>query len=582
MKKIFLILIVLWFVNYSFGATWYVRPAGGSYGGEDGTAYADAWDGLKSVVWGGAGVVAGDTLYVCGTHYLTTAVAPSSNRNWVIGADGTSGNEITIRGDYGGDAGIIWGCHRADEVWASEGSGTYSTALSTNSASHFWFEDISGSSYTMLVEADDIQDCKDTPGSYYGAAYNITNTVYVHCNDGLDPTDRIGIPYNGWNIYISDREYITFLNLTFYEPIFAALGADVHHITWDGCKLWYDGGGFLVRDNWHHLTFNDCDRAYGVGGIAMQDLAPRGANEPHHITISNCTIHDIGVYAHAAANADSEGIGANGPLDVTIEYNEFYNCGTAISFFCYPDQNCPNLIIAYNYMHDMHSIAGARNRGIELSMDGSNTGDKSGCEVYGNIVANITSRAYSCSWQTDEVKFYNNVAYNCYTAFWFSYSYNSDYGPNITMKNNISFDIDFMHVYFSAGNAAQGDYAINSDYNIFNNANLADSFRHNDVGGLTKGVLTVWQALSKSGCTFDVVNSLTGDPLFVNEGGGNFALQSGSPARDKGVDVGLTEDFIGTSIPQNVLPDIGAYEFIIGGGVGGPYLVAKLFSEIVK
>jgi len=29
---------------------WFVRPAGGNYGSEDGSSYQDAWDGLKSVV----------------------------------------------------------------------------------------------------------------------------------------------------------------------------------------------------------------------------------------------------------------------------------------------------------------------------------------------------------------------------------------------------------------------------------------------------------------------------------------------------------------------------------------------------
>lgn len=104
MKKLFAIfasslIAFLLFLGQSWASTWYVSPSGGSYADENGTSYANAWDGFSNIVWGKTGVVAGDTLYVCGTHtteYLTI---------------GTSGNAtsgyITIRGDYSGDAGII-------------------------------------------------------------------------------------------------------------------------------------------------------------------------------------------------------------------------------------------------------------------------------------------------------------------------------------------------------------------------------------------------------------------------------------------------------------------------------------------
>lgn len=78
-------------------ADFYVRPLGGSYGAEDGTSYADAWDGFANVAWGAAAgqVGPGDTLWVCGAH----------TQQFLVNASGTDGNVITIRGDYPGDAG---------------------------------------------------------------------------------------------------------------------------------------------------------------------------------------------------------------------------------------------------------------------------------------------------------------------------------------------------------------------------------------------------------------------------------------------------------------------------------------------
>jgi len=80
-------------------STWYVRPSGGSYGTEDGTSYDNAWDGNAGITWGVGGVVAGDTLYICGTHV----------ERLQIGDDGTATNRIVVRGDYPADPGIIDG-----------------------------------------------------------------------------------------------------------------------------------------------------------------------------------------------------------------------------------------------------------------------------------------------------------------------------------------------------------------------------------------------------------------------------------------------------------------------------------------
>jgi len=48
------------------GEYWYVRPAEGEYGNNDGTSYENAWSGLLNVVWGSGGVGLGDTLWICG------------------------------------------------------------------------------------------------------------------------------------------------------------------------------------------------------------------------------------------------------------------------------------------------------------------------------------------------------------------------------------------------------------------------------------------------------------------------------------------------------------------------------------
>jgi hypothetical protein len=64
---------------------------------------------------------------------------------------------------------------------------------------------------------------------------------------------------------------------------------------------------------------------------------------------------------------------------------------------------------------------------------------------------------------------------------------------------------------------------------------------------------------STSGLT--LTGNMTGDPLFMNIGGHDFQLQSGSPAIDRGLTLSLVlNDFLGTLRPRGIGYDVGAYE----------------------
>lgn len=82
-------------------ATWYVRPDTSHNATRNGTSYATAWGGWAEIVWAGAGIAAGDTLYICGSHAYTTQTT--------IGAHGATSdaNRMVIRGDYSAASGSI-------------------------------------------------------------------------------------------------------------------------------------------------------------------------------------------------------------------------------------------------------------------------------------------------------------------------------------------------------------------------------------------------------------------------------------------------------------------------------------------
>lgn len=85
------------------GPTYYVRPSGGSYGTEDGTSYANAWDGFGNIDW--SLLTKGSTLYICGTH--TEGLS-------VLNQFGTAVNPVNIRGDYAADPGFLDGENTRD------------------------------------------------------------------------------------------------------------------------------------------------------------------------------------------------------------------------------------------------------------------------------------------------------------------------------------------------------------------------------------------------------------------------------------------------------------------------------------
>jgi hypothetical protein len=51
------------------------------------------------------------------------------------------------------------------------------------------------------------------------------------------------------------------------------------------------------------------------------------------------------------------------------------------------------------------------------------------------------------------------------------------------------------------------------------------------------------------------------DPLFADTASYDFRLQAGSPAIDQGIELGYTEDIVGTSVPYGDAPDMGAFEY---------------------
>jgi hypothetical protein len=117
-------IIVLFFLLFSspcHAANWYVDNA--ALGKNDGTSWTDAWESFADIVWGGAGVVAGDTLYISGGNGSKTY-----NEQLAVGESGSDGSLISIKpgatdSSPSGHDGVV-------TITNASGSGVYISAKS--------------------------------------------------------------------------------------------------------------------------------------------------------------------------------------------------------------------------------------------------------------------------------------------------------------------------------------------------------------------------------------------------------------------------------------------------------------------
>jgi hypothetical protein len=351
MRKIgFLFFVLLSLTSVLFAADWYVRPSGGNYGLENGTSYANAWDGLLNVKWGAGGVQPGDTLWVCGLHIHNMVdrgyVATQADIP-VISGTGES-TRVTIRGDYPGDPGIVWGAARLSyEAWVDEGNNVWSITCPAYLGVDWYSEDITATSWKVLSPASTLEECQNTPGSHYSPEYKTGSKLYVHCSDNGNPTGRIYAAFGYDFVNRGGKSYITYLNLKMY---YLGCGVwnnnDAHHLRWQGCTVWYAGYLFPLFDGCHYMEVIDCDIAHAGNGIYIISNTNNAAS---YCTFKGNVIHDIGVRA-SQQNGDAHGVGIQGGHDNIIEDNYFYNCGTTICLYAFTNQELKNTIIRRNFV----------------------------------------------------------------------------------------------------------------------------------------------------------------------------------------------------------------------------------------
>ena len=328
--------------------------------------------------------------------------------------------------------------------------------------------------------------------------------------------------------------------------IYAGFGNGLNYITVQNveiknCNL----AGLRERvgnDNWtvdgvtsHHNGTVDATLAEG---IAMDGIDG---------TVRNSTVYQNGT--HGISYTD----GSN-PL---VEHNTAYdNYHSEIDIRVQDGgYTIDNPIVRYNTVYA--TIGGTP---IGMYIANGPGGSPTNIQVYYNVVYNIY-RGIGIEGTCNGIV-YNNTVYNSA-----DYDYYINNGTTaLTLKNNV---------------AKNTGGATNRNLRLVDTTNKTIDYNDwNVTSGIFAAVSTSttyssWAAYQAALAPIDA-HSINTDPLFVSTATPDFHLQSSSLAINAGIDVGLTSDFDGNTVPAGAAPDMGAYEYG-SQGMGAPENAFLLF-----
>jgi len=149
----------------------------------------------------------------------------------------------------------------------------------------------------------------------------------------------------------------------------------------------------------------------------------------------------------------------------------------------------------------------------------------------------------SYDFDIDNLEIYNNVFHTESSGgqYFGLHIRGFDTATNVKIRNNVF--MNFSYYWFDSNRGDYFDYLYIENNILYNNA----SSNNLTLGGTPSH--------------YTNNNNTVVNPKFTDAAGGDFTLQSDSPAIDAGLNVGLTTDYLGYTVPYNSTPDIGAYEY---------------------
>jgi len=346
-------------------------------------------------------------------------------------------------------------------------------------------------------------------------------------------------------------QHIIIENCTINNTGYEGIRTENNDTKIDSCTVSYTnlrggtnyGGAITIKSGWGTSTAEvaACNISYAKGATGQGINVSNSADgvHIHHNTIHHCQDEGIKLY--------------DGSCNCIIEYNTVHTNGLegdggnhGIAIYSTSTATTGNYI-RYNLIYNNYEA------GLEFIQLDVNNGDISGNYVYYNIFygngIGLASGEIKITECDGTNYFYNNV---CAKGDGYGIFINNN-SANQVFKNNILYSNTSEDLYLASGATTGHTF----DYNCY----YRSSGNIISYGGDTYTVATFSTYQSEKS---QDANGIASDPLFVDAANDNFHLQITSPCINAGTSVGLTEDYEGN--PVGALPDIGAYEKIMGAG----------------
>ena len=388
-----------------------------------------------------------------------------------------------------------------------------------------------------------------------------TDTFYYRSDAGTPVNTEVGIYETA--LHCDGAKHVVIEDLYVYGPAGALVSNDAvaciyiepncDSITVRNCEVTHSNAqGVVAMPESTNIDFVNLT-CHNLGNTAIYNDATVGS-------VYGCTVYDIA--QGAADSGDMGGIGSYKGSEMTIENNDI----SGIGHLSHTDNSDFPILINYpagpchvigNYIHDVYGGGIGYHQGVDVVDTGPHTVAYNIIARFGTTDNTGVTSAYHAGIRVQRnygVHIFNNVIADGGDAeasggISVLYSSHNAIVKNNIMFNNIGLDIDL-------GTAAsQPSNNLTVSNNLYFKSDYTDNWRADSV---KYSSLATFQA-----ATIYDDDSVEGDPIFVQTTPSvpaDFQLDTGSPAIDAGVDVGLSKDFEGNPVPYNSIPDIGALE----------------------